>query len=280
MYRKVWSILGASITGKNHKLSNAPCQDAHSYYQLEDDWALVVVCDGAGSARYSDWAARFVADSFLEYIKTSVANKQFDKKQWTINHWTDLTLTSLGNILKEIEIQAKSQKTTLQDFACTFIAILAHPMLTFTAHIGDGRVAYLSKSGEWKASIIPFRGEYVNETVFLTSDNSLHQYLQISVISEEIEAFAVLTDGCERHSFICQQWNEAESKSIDANQPFPNFFNPVLLHLQKLHKEGLSKVQIQQAWLDFWTNGTPSIENEPDDKTMVIGFTLSQSASK
>jgi hypothetical protein len=270
--RKTWSVFGASVSGKNHKITNTPCQDAYNYCRLDTDWILAVVCDGAGSARYSDWAARFTADSFSAGISSAIAAKRFDKERWTIDRWSAMTLNILLNISHELERQADKQKATIQDFACTFMAILAHPALTFTAHIGDGRMAYLNKNGEWNAGIIPFRGEYVNETAFLTSDNSLQQYLQMGVIAEEIEAFALLTDGCERHSFVCQLWNEAESKLIDLNQPFPNFFNPVCQHLQKLQKEGLSEAQIQQSWADFWTKGTPSIENEPDDKTMVIGF--------
>ena len=53
-----WKIIGASVAGTSHLKQGKTCDDAHAHWQDEDGSLLLVVADGAGSARYAEKGAR------------------------------------------------------------------------------------------------------------------------------------------------------------------------------------------------------------------------------
>jgi hypothetical protein len=52
-----WKIVAASARGTSHAASGQECQDAYAFEQ-RDAWFVAVVCDGAGSARWSALGAQ------------------------------------------------------------------------------------------------------------------------------------------------------------------------------------------------------------------------------
>ena len=57
-----WQVYGASSIGKSHIDSNLPNQDS-IYLQKTQDGMVAVVCDGAGSAKFSQAGAAFFSES-------------------------------------------------------------------------------------------------------------------------------------------------------------------------------------------------------------------------
>ena len=170
------------------------------------------------------------------------------------------------------------KKLKIKNLSSTLILVIYSPLGLLVTHIGDGRCGFCNQQQEWKAAIRPWRGEYANETVFISSDiwepNSLDQFIESRVIAEPVSAFALLSDGCERHSFICNVWDEASQKYIDPNQPFDKFFNPIVKNFHQMYAGKLKYPQIEEKWAKFLLEGNQKLKNEPDDKTMVVGIYL------
>lgn len=62
-----WKIVAASAQGTSHAASGEGCQDAHAY-ERGDAWFVGVVCDGAGSARWSALGARHAAQTVVRRV--------------------------------------------------------------------------------------------------------------------------------------------------------------------------------------------------------------------
>ena len=68
-----WQVYGASSIGKSHIDSNLPNQDS-IYLQKTQDGIAAVVCDGAGSAKFSQAGAAFFSQSItLFYNKSNIS---------------------------------------------------------------------------------------------------------------------------------------------------------------------------------------------------------------
>jgi hypothetical protein len=67
-----WKIVAASAQGTSHAASGEECQDAHDYEQAER-WFVGVVCDGAGSARWSALGARHAARTVVQRVAAYLA---------------------------------------------------------------------------------------------------------------------------------------------------------------------------------------------------------------
>ncbi len=271
---KHWIIVGESSPGASHQKNNTPCQDAHFYQTLPHGWGVAVVADGAGSVEKAHLGARFLAKNAGQIFIDLIQQKQWDKELPTEEAWQQLSKNSFAQLRQSLETFAFSQQLSARDLSSTLMVVVFGPLGLLAAHIGDGRAGYLSKKNEWKALIQPWKGEYANETVFLSSDiwdkESIDQYLKTSTITEKVKAFALLSDGCERHSFICNIWDEASQKYIDPNQPFDKFFNPLIANLQKMHSSKISPQEMKEKWGKFLREGNGKLANEPDDKTMIL----------
>jgi hypothetical protein len=81
-----------------------------------------------------------------------------------------------------------------------------------------------------------------------------------------------MSDGCEAHAFECSHFDETTQKWSDPNQPYPKFFQPLVVTLNRLKREGLPQEDIKQKWEAFLEGGTSGLKDESDDKTMILGI--------
>ncbi|MCU0443352.1 MAG: protein phosphatase 2C domain-containing protein [Microscillaceae bacterium] len=270
---KNWLIVGGSATGASHSKNGLPCQDAYTFRGLKSGWGVAVVSDGAGSASYADLASQVIVNEALTLFLAWIDKYTVTTKLPDYATWQDVTMQKFRLIKEYLAKYCQNQKIDLAQASATLMVLVFAPQGLLVSHIGDGRGAYQRASGEWQALFKPYKGEYANETVFLTSDiwTNPSQYIDCQVISEPYRAFALLTDGMERHSFVCNAWDEALQKYLDPNEPFANFFNPLVNHLQQMQKKGAKSSEIQEKWLKFLNEGNEKIKQEPDDKTMILG---------
>jgi hypothetical protein len=75
--------------------------------------------------------------------------------------------------------------------------------------------------GAYQLLFRPDKGEYINETTFVTSANALAD-MQIRVLAEPLEFVCAATDGVEKVAINYATW-----------QPFPPFFQPLEQYLQQ-----------------------------------------------
>ena len=73
-------ILGASIRGRSHIESNTECQDYHLYQELSEGWSILVVSDGAGSAKHAGRGSKANCTISIKLLSEMIA-----KNKWIEN---------------------------------------------------------------------------------------------------------------------------------------------------------------------------------------------------
>lgn len=281
---KFWWGIAASVIGKSHKdnVPPLPCQDSHCLEDIGKGWGIAVVCDGAGSAEYSHFGSRFVAEEVVRLLKNNKAPNFFPsliKKDLSSanEEWHKVVKKVFKEIRGGLEKYAHDRNIEAKTLACTVIVVVFSPIGLLVTHIGDGRGGYRDSKGEWKSLLTPFKGEEATETVFITSDiwNNLDKFVESRVITEPATAFVIMSDGCENHCFQTHT-PDSDSKDfhlVDVNKPHAKFFEPLFKTMSEaIAKPSENSEEIKEKWGQFIESGTEGLKNEPDDKTMLIGI--------
>ena len=271
----VWRFAFASAIGNSHIDNQLPCQD---YCQVEvyQDTIISVVCDGAGSATHSDLGAKQVVLDCLSRFADAMKSKAWhkEKKFPTLSIWHEVAKDTLKRVRQDLENFSLAAELPLKSLACTVIVVINLKNGLLVTHIGDGRAGYCNQAGEWFPLIKPFHGEEANETVFITSDiwtSELQEiYIESAVIKNDVKAFCLLSDGCEKAAFECNLYDSEKEVFYDPNRPYPLFFDANVAALPKLFENGSTQEEINSQWQIFLTNGNGKLRVESDDKTLIL----------
>ncbi len=269
-----WLLVGASALGKGH-LSTGVCQDNFFTGFIKNSWYYIVVCDGAGSASLSDKGSEYIARHAMpNLLKDSRLNNWAEQKRFpNQEEWRREALDLFQKTKHAIKVMAQKNNRPVNDFASTIILVVFNADGLLSAHVGDGRAAYRDGQEEWSAILTPFKGKEANSTVFITSDWP-EELIETRVIYDRVTSVAVLTDGCEQHAFECSNFDPLINKWTDPNRPFKKFFEPVTTRLVELKRIEATQIDMENSWKAYLEKGTPNLENETDDKTMVIAVNL------
>lgn len=184
----------------------------------------------------------------------------------------------------EIEKQIKDLEDNLKrpleprDFNATIVLLLISPQGMMAAHIGDGRMGYLSRKGEWIALMTPHKGDEASSTVFIP--NNWNRQLNVPtftmsdvylpdtcVVREVPKAFVLMSDGCESFSWTCKRYDPNRNFYYDHNVPYEKFFNPLIDQLGKIDDKAGRIAEM----IDIINVGTTGGKKELDDRTMLLG---------
>lgn len=183
-------------------------------------------------------------------------------------------------ILKQLEDLKEDMKKPLEprDFNATIILLLISPQGMMAAHIGDGRMGYLSKDNIWKSLITPHKGDEASSTVFIP--NNWNRQLNVPaftmsdvylpdtcVVKELPKAFVLMSDGCESFSWTCKLYNKEKNFYHDYNIPYEKFLNPLIEQLGNVE----DKEERVTEMIDIINIGTTGGKRELDDRTMLLG---------
>jgi hypothetical protein len=193
--RANWRHIGASVTGTSHTRSGLACQDAHAYREVAGS-ALLVVADGAGSAEHSDRGARLASQAALAALSEALAGG------WPAEgeSWRDLFAGAYASARAELEELAVSADLPVRAVATTLLCAALSDEGLAVAQLGDGLAAAFTlnedpaSSGEWFLAAEPQRGEYANETYFLSQPDAL-QHVEVRWHAGTVRALALMTDG-------------------------------------------------------------------------------------
>lgn len=279
-----WGVAYASVIGNSHIGEGLPCQDA-CLLKFENGYGIAVVSDGAGSCSNSHIGSEKSCSFFYAHIKEIIENRQWalNKQLPSLEEWKDIGLEALFKVKTDLVELSVQEDIDFKSLSCTLMAVVFFPHGLLLAQIGDGRGGF-QKDGIWNGLFKPFKGEFANETVFITSHiwetELMDKYINLTVLDFPVDAFCLLTDGCERAAFQINLFNEAEEKYFDPNLPYPNFFNPLVGTLKGLIEGKQTQAEINSLWANFLTNGNPKFEIETDDKTMILAVNLSEIKSE
>jgi hypothetical protein len=212
----LWRLIGASVTGTSHTKSGLPCQDAHAYREVAG-CALLVVADGAGSAEHSAEGAQCASHAALTVLSGAMDGGWPPSPE----PWRDLFVAAYAAAKAELEQLAADSGLPSRAFATTLLCAALSDHGLAVAQLGDGVAAAFAANsnpdthGDWFLAAQPQRGEYANETYFLSQADAL-QHIDVTVYAEPVRALAVMTDGLLRLVLNGQR------------QPHEPFFRPLL----------------------------------------------------
>lgn len=213
-----WITTGATSIGKAHIDANLPNQDSLFCYQDEQK-SIAVVCDGAGSAKFSQDGSRFFANAIGRYLVglgEKIAENLLNKTANTMDAVNLLknskvsTPEFFSKNLAEIRQQLAEKipaDTTLREYHATVTAVLVLASLNQALLIQIGDSPLFTSQFAVQGDMVDYfanthiygedsKDEYVNETHFITED-SWQSYLKIEWLDlAQVDMIALFTDGC------------------------------------------------------------------------------------
>ena len=265
-----WQMYGASSIGKSHIDSNLPNQDS-IYLQKTEKGMVAVVCDGAGSAKFSQAGAAFFSQSIGKMLlslgvglsvshSVSISGIAFDLVQ---------VKQQIIEQLSQIRLDLQSQLTaesSLRDYHTTFTGLLIHsnhqallvqigdsPLITSQFVVRHPHIDYFTNLQVYGDDS---KNEYVNETHFITQDN-WQSFLRVEPIDlSQVDCLALMSDGCADLVF------EGASVTPKIYRPF---FGNLLFNLTQSQSLQQGSAIIEQAL------GNPATYRlTGDDKSLVV----------
>ena len=261
-----WQMYGASSIGKSHIDSNLPNQDS-IYLQKTENGMVAVVCDGAGSAKFSQAGAAFFSQSIGKMLLSLNVSHSVSHRGIAF----DLVQVKQQIIeqLSQIRLDLQSQLTvesSLRDYHTTFTGVLIDanhqailvqigdsPLITSQFVVRHPHIDYFTNLQVYGDDS---KNEYVNETHFITQDN-WQSFLRVEPIDlSQVDCLALMSDGCADLVF------EGASVTPKIYRPF---FGNLLFNLTQSQSSQQGSAIIEQAL------GNPATYRlTGDDKSLVV----------
>ena len=198
---------------------------------------VVAVADGAGSAPRSATGAHTAVDAAVTAIEEHGGG--------------DLdAVASAAVYAARCAVAAEAAEDAVSDLACTLIVVVTDGTTLAHAQVGDGGVV-VRRNAAYEALAAPDRGEYLNETCFITSDSWEEQLCVGSTDACDVDAFGVFTDGVQLLAL-----------DLLSGQPHPGFFAPLF--------DWASKPSADAADLNAFLASERVGARTDDDKTLVL----------
>ena len=190
-----WRFAAASAIGTSHAGTDTPCQDSAVYRVIDTpagDVLMVVVCDGAGSAAYSEVGSSIAVSRFAD-----LAEAFFGEGAQPSNLSRDIASAWCETVAQELEATAGTAGHAVRDYACTLLAAMIGKSGSAFIQIGDGAMV-VSEGVEdgWSWVFWPQHGEFANTTNFVISANAA-DVMEFATTINRIEEIAVFSDGIE-----------------------------------------------------------------------------------
>ena len=296
-------IIGASIRGRSHAHEGLARDDDFGFLVTENcKWKIVVVSDGAGSAKFSRRGSELVCDSVIKYCKEILENGFSEINTYVNNlelqHY-DGNKSIPPKVLHEIKIlsykvvvqaaffarkdiereviftkEKFGQETTIKDFSTTCLILVTKKCsfgeLVISFSIGDGAIACIvpNQTEPYLLSMVD-SGEYAGQTNFITTDSIFrdssilfNQRLQVRVFNC-YEAIVVMTDG------VSDPFFDVEDNLKDNcywNSFWKNLTHEGQEHLNLESDSAENNSQLLLNWLNFYKQGYH------DDRTIVVVY--------
>ena len=243
-----WKAIARSATGTSHLKQQIPCQD-YGGCKVLDRAIIGAVADGAGSAIHADVGAKLAVDTVLECLtKENFSGLPPDEEEAR-----GLFTQVVRKVIATLEAQAISQGYAIAELSCTLLAFIATPTWVAAMQIGDGFIVLRCQHEQPQLLFSPDKGEYINETTFVTSATALAG-MKVDVRSHQPEFICAATDGLERVAIRMSDWT-----------PFTPFFQPLEQYLREA-----SDLEQEDEYLIHFLDSDRLNARTDDDKTLLL----------
>lgn len=182
-----FQIAAASRRGRSHEHVGSFRDD--DFFVQHDDasgWSLLIVADGAGSAKNSRWGSKLAVQAAGEHITAQLSSAFGAEMTQALAGWaTDRVAASNAMhapfyrlfqaasklAVQAIEQEADSQGAAAKDYATTLLAAVVRrdgdETFLATFWMGDGAIAAYGPQGKLRLMGKPDSGEFAGQTRFL-----------------------------------------------------------------------------------------------------------------
>lgn len=271
-------IAGASRRGRSHEHAGTfRDDDFYIHHDNQSQWNILIVADGAGSARYSREGSRIAINTVSHYLKSqlSIGNAAFAPHLDAIHQWNDnnainqvgsffaqlfrnaaqLAVNNLKNEAIHINEPVKSFSTTL---LATVSLRINDELFAASFWMGDGAIAAYGPAGKVRVLGIPDSGEYAGQTRFLDdsalNDNEFNRRIIIGKW-REISHLILMTDGVSDPKF-----------ETDNGLQDPNKWAALIDEISPCLASPENADKALAEWLNFFSAGNH------DDRTLVVAW--------
>jgi serine/threonine protein phosphatase PrpC len=282
-------LLVSSKRGRSHANVGSYREDDFSFSDLDNGWSIVVVADGAGSAKLSRKGSSIACLAVVEYFKSTAsvqAMQAFDKlireHKANLNETTDKSIkrflydnlaTAAFHAHKQLEEFAGKTGVALKDLSTTLIFTLlkkydiGYALLSFG--VGDCPMAVICKS---LSRVINLNwidvGEFGGGTRFITmpeifKNTKFATRLNFQLVDDFSYLF-LMSDGIYDAKFVVEanltdikKWQLFLEDLQGANE------DKIVVELDPQNKDVVTQFS---SWMDFWSPGNH------DDRTLAIVF--------
>lgn len=273
--------IAASKRGRSHAREGSCRDDDFALWSDAEGWQVIVVADGAGSARYSRRGSQVAVttvhdtlpqllDQFLtkdldRLVHAHVAGHPDAKTQIKRRLYQTMATAAFA-AARNVEHEARRQRYDTEQFSTTLIVGIAHQTVEgwFLAgfSVGDGGAAVFDLDDGWVAGLTHAdSGEYAGQTRFLHRSEFAGGFDEVSrrlsfTVRRKFTAMAVMTDGITDPKFPTEacfsdpaSWSE---------------FWTDLTAVVDLGADGGRRREQLMTWLDFFSPG------DHDDRTLAL----------
>jgi Protein phosphatase 2C len=248
-----WKTMVYSATGTRHEQRGQPCQDYGSY-RTEGPYLIGAVADGAGSAKHSEVGAQIAVESVLDAITVQLYGQALTFEA-ACEAALDIFSKAFEEVLSALNHEAEDAGCEINDLGCTLLAFVACSDWVAAMQIGDGLIVVRSSSStedSFRLLFEPDKGEFINETVFVTTARA-EQNLRVCVHPSDRPFVCAATDGLERVAVRMQDWS-----------PHAPFFSPFEACLRQLPTQ-----PERELYLKTFLESERLNSKTDDDKTLL-----------
>lgn len=250
-----WRAIARSSIGTSHKKQQMPCQDYGDYY-ISNNVIVGAVADGAGSAKFAEIGAKLSVKTALAYLEEFQKVKPYWQERCrprSEQPAREMFTEAVKKVITALQKQASGEGYSCQDLACTLLLFVATPHWLAAMQIGDGFIVVCSEEGNHQMLFPPDKGEFINETSFVTSANALSE-MQVRLLTGKQKFICASTDGLERVAIQMRDWT-----------PFSPFFHP----LEKYLQENSNPEKEDEYIINFLESDRLNSKTD-DDKTLLL----------
>ncbi len=247
-------MVATSATGKRHLQLKQACQDSVRWELGANGWLVAALADGAGSARLGEVGSAKATEAGLASLRSFLRGPGGCKDAPTV---AAALREALRAAQEAVIAEAPILRAVPGDLATTLALCVAGPEFLGAVQVGDGAVVFGDDSGQWHTLTKPAAGEYLNETVFLTSEGALGR-AQCELRPGQARRVALFSDGLQ---MLALKMPEAA--------PHPPFFKPLFEWLGRA-----GDVEAAGADLKAWLGSPRVVERTDDDLTLLLATRL------
>ena len=249
-----WQVVAACKRGSRHEATGANCEDACHVVQPTPGVLVIAVADGCGSVS----CAEIGANVAVEHGAAQVCAGLEQAREQTEATPDDQTIERIlreaaAAALAAVQAEAVTREVDYRELASTMILAIAHREFIAAAQIGDGATVVADETGGLFSLTVPPAGEYLNETIFLTSNDAL-QTMQVRIWRGRASGVAAFSDGLQ---MLCLKWPEYE--------PHAAFFIPLFSFVRHTTDEAVATNELNNF---FHSERVAKLTD--DDVTLVL----------